>query len=356
MNEATEQKKKNDSIENSPEKNKVRQDIIMQFKKCMMYQKIKNARLLTLPAKKAYFETALVHSFKRDEVPVNLDFIGVEMDMEIAPETFKNMPANSMVAGNCTIEDFLKYEHQATKSGAIGLTNVERTSPLLFDLIWLDYCGWVTEESMNHFVKCILENVKQGYIAVTWDLSTRHMKPEEYAKTFKGYKKGMSLREAIIATIELKLKAISKVVSLVYNVEYGGGDIGRTTMLTLGYSVNIPKKVVTPIEENFRDGKAEVKMARAGMIHKFKKTGKWEVGFKDSPVRVAKVKGSVGRPKLYANAEERRIILAVAKWAKKWKAIKNRTKKVNIAKRYGMTINQFASKVAWHHMPTSKVA
>ena len=44
-------RKKNESIENSPDKNKIRQDIIMQAKKCITYQKLKDATILTLPAK-----------------------------------------------------------------------------------------------------------------------------------------------------------------------------------------------------------------------------------------------------------------------------------------------------------------
>ena len=350
-NETTEQKKKNDSIENSVEKCKVRTDLAIHKRKVAVHLDLTKASLLSLPAEKAHFEHTLVHNFKREGIDIDLSFIGVEKNFSRAIKTFKNMPANSQVVGDCTIEDFLQYEHNASKSGAISLTDIKRATPLMFDFIWLDYCMLATEEGINHLVKCMLENIDKGYIAVTWDLSTRHMKPCDYAKEFSGYKKGMSLREAVVATIAEKLKKIGKEINLAYNVVYGGGDKGITTMLTLGYTVGIPKGVIKPIEENFRDGKNEVKMSRAGMVNKFKTTGKWEIGHKKNVVEVANKKNSTetrGRPRIYASTEERDFAYAVKKYEGMWKNM-TRDFKIRVATRYGKSLREFACCVACKH-------
>jgi len=333
----TAEQKKNASIENSVEKNKVRQDIIMQVKECMAYQKIKTATLLTLPAEHSYFEHGLVHAFNRANLKTNLNFYGVELAKKIVPKAFKNMPANSVLAGYCKLEDFLKYEANIQKSGFATLTNVQRVNPFMFDFGWFDYCGFATLENMSHFVNCINNNIRKGLIAVTFDLSTRHMSQKEYSKIFSGYKKGMNLHEAIVATLK---KMIDGKANLVNETEYGGGTHGRTTMLTLVYSVNIPKGIITTINENFRDGKAEITYKRNNIYQKLKYNATHHMSKKARVMKIKKVKT--------ITPEEIRVKAAVARWEKVW-CMLSKVKKLRVATKYGKNLMQFSSMIAWHH-------
>lgn len=348
---------KNENIENSVAKGNVRTDVGTQKQEVVNYLKMAEVTALGLPATEAYEENNFYHRMKRSGSNTKINFVGIEKSSEVTPKAYRNMPPNSKFC-NSTIADFLIYKTIDKKDGYLIPTKEERESRFMFELGWFDYCGIPTNKNMEHLVDTMIHNIEAGYMAVTFDLSTRHMKPDEYAKELCGYSKGLTLEQTVVKSIEkiIKKANTNKNIDLVLKDIYGGGAIGVSTMITLGYTINIPKGVVKPISENMRIERNETKMIRANTYYKLK-NGIEIFAPQGDKKDVIKINGKRGRPQIYANAEERRLKKAVEKWSKKWHLFKNRReRKENIAKRYGKSLREFGSMIAWYHMPESKVA
>ena len=346
MKEATSQEKAVKSIEQTVEKAKVRQEINGLVQQWTYHRErkgnsIKNINCLTLPSKDWFYEnglvTALNGAFFLNEKP-EIFFNGVEWDKVTAIKSFYNMPNNARLVGCCSFEDYLKYQVRFNRQG-LGVVDrdSERTVQELFDFIWADYCGEATLKNIEDFAVMARDNIKEGLIAVTYKLNSRAVTKKGYIKRFKKYCKGDDLTEVVKKSINILLKKYKVNANMVYCVTYAGGEHGHSTMLTLVYSINVPKSAIIPIEENRRDMFSDARKAKYQIFNKLMNSHGWKVNrIKKTNMDIATVR------------EVTRLNMAVSRWETKWGKI-TRDKKLKVATKYGKTLHQFGSMVAHYH-------
>lgn len=350
--------KKINSIEQTPEKAKVRTDINTLVLQLLLYRESNNNPLkivdvLSLAAEEWYFEHGLSNAIKNNPFlnkKPEFTFSSVEMKLRTAAKSLLNMPVNATLVGDCTLDKYLKYETLYRKNGhgEINLS-MPRTSPINFDLIWADYCISANVAMLEGYVLMMKNNVKfleEGLVGITINLHARPQNDKAYAKRFKQYSNKKTPYEAIKDTIAKMLK-IHKVnnVNLIYDVVYAGGESKHSTMLTLFYSVNVPKKVIKPIVENRRDFDRDLKMSRYQLASRIIRTRKWNVprqGQKSTTSTTAYAKKKIASP------EQKRLDNAVSKYEKIWDML-SKEKKEKLATKYGVSFESFRSRVACRH-------
>lgn len=336
-----------DSIEQTVEKAKIRQDLVGITQQWLLNRErnnkpIQNIRCLSLPAEQWFFEYGLSHGVQNSFFLKNkptFHFDGVERKRVTAIKSFLNKPVNSTLTGCCFFNEFLKHEVRFNKNG-LGLVDrdSERATQPQYEMIWADYCGEATVDMLKDFTLMIRNNVNEGFVAITIKLNSRVHSEKEYRKRFKKYCSSNKLSKAIRVTINTLLhqNVKGKDVRCVYDVVYAGGEVGRSTMQTLVYSVNIPKNALITIKENRRENDTDTKyQSRYSTASKLLKIRRWKVG-------------RLGVAKKEKTPEQIRLESAVARWEKKWDSI-SKTKKIAIAKKYNVGVRTFGCKVAWYH-------
>ena len=256
----SEDKKKNDSIEQTVEKEKVRTDICSQTIQWLAHQEsikqaVKHIQSATLPAENAYFEnllTHIMHNFSHLKTNPEITFNCAERIRGKAVEIIKSMPDNGYIL-NGDFSDLL--DKKLTKSPRL-LHKENKTAINKYNFMWADYCCPVNPTLVRDTVKAINNHIDSGVIYVTFCGLTRQ----------EGGRSGMLKRitgkevkdptseeiaDSIINAIEWGVP--KKKINLIYKVIYGGGKRGGTTMITLGFSINVAKKAIEPIVEDRKE-------------------------------------------------------------------------------------------------------
>jgi len=340
---ATEQKIK--SIELTVEKNNIRNDIASIVNQYFLYRErikkpITSWHSLGLPAHNWFFENLLKSSvdnaFYLKKKP-ELYFDGVDMEKDVATISLRNMPRNSTITC-CSFADFLRNKNVVNKIGVSEIVKDQpRDNPVQYDFAWPDYCCPPTIELIKDFAKMIQNNIEMGQAALTFCLKIREAGGNQgKLESLKKYCSSPNLRTAVRVTVNLMLRkyAPGKKCECVYDVVYGGGRIGNTTMITLLYNINIPKNVIKPISEDRVEKKNEIASSRYQASKRMERIRGW------------KIRSS--KPKAELSPAQLRIRSAVDRWESKWNKLDD-DKKGRVAEKYKVTMRSFASMVACRH-------
>jgi len=366
MKKTTDATKKVRSIEHAVKKNNVRFDIIGQTLQWIANKEktnhpIEHIHSATLPADKGYFENALHHSLNTNPFLTNrpsISFDCAEKVKTIAIKAMRALPENSYVL-NGSYKDLFKKNLVRKAGGAFtGVGKV--TKPNTVNFAWADYCCPANMELTNDFVDMVINNIESGLAYVTFcghsrGAGGRKTIAKKFAKyaTDKDSSLALQINNGVIEAIIAKLKKSNKKVELVYNVIYGGGQHGNTTMMTIGFAVNLPKHSITLIED-YRQGQSDnygkvyrMSTVLSGMrgwkIKDRKKHGrrKGRKGYKLSPERIAELHNI----KKAKDNTRRKIAKRYAK------GMDSKT----IAKELGLSTMQVGSIIAWLN-PNGKLA
>lgn len=357
MNPITEEKI--DSIENTPEKAIVRAEISAQVLE-MGKSEIHGA---TLPAVDYFFEKSFTNLANKRGTKVSFDC--AEMDFRTAVASMRHIPQNCRLANvdysymmnkpmfwsDKTPVGFSASQNQCISTLTLDETIKGYKHPL-YGLIWPDYCGEATEEMLLNFVDMLLNNVDPnggvGYITVY--MVSRNKGQDDYFKRFSQYSKDTTVYGVIRDTLDKMISRIkNRNIRCVYQVAYHGAH--GQPMLTIGYSVNVPANKITPIIENRIGIEREHKLRRFRISLRLMENG-WKM------LRIGRQPGTVVRNSTTVKADRRYkknkltdnlpLYQAVRYYKDKWNDM-DREKKVRVCSRLGMSINQFASRIAWFH-------
>lgn len=341
-NETTE--KKTDSIEQTVEKANVRFDIVGQIMQYLHYkesinQPVNLVESVTLCAEHWYQENLLNNAIRNSSLKniPEVKIHGVEFEKSVAELALKNRPANADITC-CALEDYYKYETLVSKTGTSFLQNYEREFPLSLNFLWNDYCRPVNTLLMKNFVDNISDNMKEGLAYVTFNLKPRQKGgAQKVLADLAEFSKAKKLAKAVRIAFNRFFNRYARELNIrcIYDVVYGGGSIGNTTMITLGFAVNLPEATIKTIEENRMEIKNETRMSNYQAYMKMKTRKKWQCG-------------RIGRPKVAKTSEQVKLDMAVYRWESKWGQI-SKEKKIKIAAKYGVNFKAFGSRVAWYH-------
>ena len=342
MKETTE--KTTDSIEQTVEKANIRYDIVDQEKQYLAYkesigQPVSTVESVTLCAEHWYFENLLNNAIKHSSLKniPEVKLHGVEGKKSVAELALKNRPANADITC-CMLDEYYKFETLVSKTGTGFIQEVERERPLLLNFIWNDYCCPVNLELMKAFVDNVSDTMKEGLAYVTFNLKLRQKGGQKKAlKDLEDFSKAKKLAKAVRIAFNRFFNRYARELDIrcVYDVVYGGGAIGNTTMITLGFAVNLPEKAIKPIQEDRMEIKNEIRLSNYQAYKKMESRKKWTCG-------------RIGKPKKQKTPEEIRVDMAVYRWESEWDNI-SKEKKIKVAEKYGVNVRTFRCKVAWYH-------
>lgn len=344
MDKVSAVEKVTDSIEQTVEKANVRFDLVNQFMQYLAYkesinQPVEKVESVTLCAEHWYHENLLNNAIRNSclkNIP-EVKLHGVESEKSVAELALKNRPANADITC-CTLEDYYKYETLVSKTGTSFIQAMEREFPLTLNFLWNDYCRPVNTLLMKNFVDNVSDTMKEGLAFVTFNLKPRQKGGQKKAlKDLSEFSKAKKLAKAVRTTFNRLFNRYARELKIrcIYDVVYGGGAIGNTTMITLGFAVNVPEKAIKTIEENRMDIKNEVRLSNYQAYKKMQSRKKWQCG-------------RVGRQKKVKNPEQVKLDMAVLRWEGKWDKI-SAEKKIKIAKKNGVGVRSFGCRVAWYH-------
>lgn len=307
--------KKVQNIENTVKKSNIRLDIISQATQWLVFQSkvkkpIEELKGATLSGDKAYFEGACFHHlttspFLKHKPRVSFD-CAEKKSRKIALKAMTSLPINShMYYGD--YNDLFKKEF-VRKDGAMFAKSGKATNPNIYNFVWADYCCPASKKLVKEFINTINNNVNTGVVYLTF---CGHTRAEGGRKTLVRQFADVETTEDANITRKLNAKIIKAIknevckdVKLIYNVIYGGGQHGTTTMMTIGFSVNLPKNVIVPIAD-YRQGKTQDEWriyrmanslsARNGWkLKERKKTGRKRKSWR-SVERIAEMKAEIKR-------------------------------------------------------------
>lgn len=230
---------------------------------------VKDIRVASLPADRYDFE----HTFQTmlQDHPLsnnpNITFYGAENNREVFKQAVRNIPAN----GNLYFGNFYDMVMGKVdwKSG-LGYPS-DKVEPLRPNFMWADYCHNAVISGIEEFANMTAEVPDNSIVVVTFGKNCRSNGGEKKLVTqFAGYTNGCKdFRKAVKGTTTFMVKAAnrSRKVQLVFNVLYGGGGRGSSTMLVLGYAIGVSKDL-TLIEKNLRENKNESAKRNYSLSHR----------------------------------------------------------------------------------------
>jgi hypothetical protein len=338
--------KKIDSIEQTVEKSKIREDIVSQEMQAVnFYAGTKNPITeihgATLPAAEAFFENLVDHVFKTfSSHKPKISFDCADMTRGVALKALLNLPENCHIL-NGQFSDL--FEQDLIRKNGVLYATGESDYYNMYDFVWADYCCPIKTQLVKDFINVIENNVDKGLVYATFCGSTRAKGGRKtMLKDIIGNSKLEATPENIAnALIETIKKNTTKNIKLIYNVIYGGGEKGITTMITIGFSVGMAKGAVEPIEEN----RQTRNHARYAVYYKMKHTKGWNV-----PVRKAQKKRKNAKSKAEAiKLEKEKVALRKKISIRLARGLNSEEIAEELNKKYGydLTTGQIGSMKAW---------
>jgi len=333
MKATTEQSdNKVNSIEQTVAKSNVRVNITRQAEEFLysLKQKPKTMNIATLAAKEWMFEYGLLnylkHSTLLDSHP-ELKFISAEKDKSIAMASFVNMPDNATVLKGL-FSDIFDSPYKKSKAGFSCLTdNPKDKNKNQYGIVWADYCSFANTELLEDFVRVAENNMKKGLIYLTFCLSERRGAHKASLKDLRQYTKADNISDATADAIKVFAKRIKgKKIEKVFEVIYGGGSTSGTAMVTIGFSVNLPKGSVKPLFFDDSEWKSEERIKRQQVVSarlrhfggwKLKKVGRPLVKKTVNPRRLAKRLKTDQEKKAWVKVKRKISIRADRGWTSK---------------------------------------
>jgi len=284
-------------IEESVEKNNVRANMtqqVIQFAHLLGKQTVDPITLIiaSLPASRWVFERMIrdvvPNSFLIDKSRINITCYGAERDSNVFVNSVKRTPENCFIGR-------LPFEHLLSKplverSGVLFVdeNNMPNQFQLIPNVVWADYCGDIynrggKKNSKKHFffpleesamqIKDMQEklNGKGGVYYVTYQVNSRWINGGRNAilRRMGSKVNARTVSEGIPQMIETYLKKHGvKNVHRIFNVVYGGGKIESTKMITLGFSVNLAKNDIKPVEENRVEARSKQKVKQGQVVYR----------------------------------------------------------------------------------------
>jgi len=344
------QKQKVVNIENTVGKNNVRLGIARHVEQYLYYMQGKEKmpaemRVGTLAAEQWYFEklldNCLHHSFLLKNAP-KLSFVSAESDKEIAEQSFINMPDNATVLHG-SFSDIFTKPYAIAKGGYGYFTGSAKSDTMdyKYGLIWADYCAYPSTKLLTDLEHMITHNIDKGLFYVTYCLSHVHNRHKKAVKDLGKYSKAKDIEQITRDAVDHFIGTIKgKKVKKIFEVIYGGGGKEGTTMITIGFSVNIPAQAITPLSFDDGEWKSDDRQKRQGIVYRrLSKKGGWKLSKKGRPIK---------RKKTALTAEDVRLFNAVTRWELKWDK-QSKEKKHLIADKYGVSMQSFACMVACRH-------
>jgi len=338
------------SIEQTVAKNNVRNSIGKQVKEYAYAYRMAIMEVATLAAENWIFEYGLLNNLKHSNIlqkPPKLHFISAEKEKKTALASYINMPDNATVLKGL-FSDIFKSPFRKSKAGFSYMTDnpkdIQKTN---YNLVWADYCSYATTQLLNDFIYVVENHMNQGIIYLTFCLSEKRGAHKKSLKDLSKYSKSKDIAEATADAIKVFAKKIKgKKIRKVFEVIYGGGKTSGTSMVTIGFSVNIKANAITELYFDDSEWKSKDRLKRQSVVHnRLKKVGGWNV--KKSGRRKST------KTRVKKTVEDIRLNGAVERWESKWSNL-TMEKKTAIADKYGVTIRQFACKVAHKHGKLAK--
>ncbi|MGI9569276.1 MAG: hypothetical protein ACR2PH_05955, partial [Desulfobulbia bacterium] len=270
----------------------------------------------------------------------------------VALKALMNLPENANILKGDFSDLFNK--NLIRKKNSLLFAKGEAKTPNKYNFVWADYCCPVRRILVDNLIDVINNNVDKGIVYVTFCGSTREKGGRKNLLNDLGVKSNKvdskDMPDVLAKHIsKMVVNSSKKRVHNVYSVVYGGGRTGQTTMITLGFSVNLSKDAITVISENRqgRDGN------RYATYYKMKKTKGW--GEKEGKKRGRKRKKKTSAELVKAQKEKVALRKKVeVRMKRDWTSAKI-AQDLNKVYGYDLTASQVSSIKAWLN-PNAKLA
>jgi hypothetical protein len=274
---------KNNSIAGNKTKNLIRNQIIDVTLEWLRYCVARGLPVelygATLCGMTCEFEHQLINRLKSDgtvgsvieddDIVIECAELSTNTDKNTGKNVFieaaRNLPIFYCTLTPCGFDDLLTHEIHFGRGRHIG-TLVKNTNEMkAYNFLWPDYCQTPNRHRLEQAAIHVKKSLQRGLYFITFSLTGRQHGQESIMK-----------REFMREALEDNLfhyfdKHDVKKVRKVYDVVYSGGK--GTTMITMGFSIDVPKKAITPIEANYQITENERKAVTNQIGYKLKHDG-----------------------------------------------------------------------------------
>lgn len=342
------------NIENTVGKNNIRSNISRQFEQALHHLEQKGQSssvvdIATLAAKEWFTENLIMNDIRNSLVlqnPPTLHFISAEKDKTVACDSYINMPPKNASVLYGSFSDIFRLPYRTARAGwsCLDETKTSKTTEKQYALIWGDYCAFASTQLLEDFVHVVTHNMHKGIIYLTFCLGTQHNRHKKSMKDLSKYSKAKDIQDRTIEAVDYFANKIKgKTVHKVLEIVYGGGKRSGTTMLTVGFSVGLPKSAITPLMSDDSDWKStETKKHRQAVVfNKLVRVNGWKLRHVGRP--------SKNSQKSYKSSKQSaKIDKAVKHLEKTWKGLDDLHKDA-IVSALGISRGSMGSRLAHYH-------
>ena len=289
-------------------------------------------------------ERLAINSAKRSfGSKVVMRFDSAEYDPNVFLRAVKRLPENcTIVHGEFDALTDNKTEYRSYGIGRVMDDRKDGLADCPADEIWADYCMTASKEMAKSSAKHIAHNIDRGLYYLTMFVGCRQKGGVDYKfgklKAICNSKSNdpAEIMADLIRHYLMTRQEYRGEISLVYNVRYNGGANGSSIMVTLGFAVNLPKNLITPIIENRQEIEQKRKSRMNNHYFRLKREGV-DALFTDER----------GRPPTKSKTVpvcDKAYISLCRKIYKRWaKGVPNK----KIAAQLGVSARQVGSTIAW---------
>jgi len=217
----------------------VRDLIITQCAEMMSKFKKDSYTVLTLPGMHWTFE----HLFSERCSQYNIQFFGVEHNLNILKASASNMPPNSSVIFGDVLD---AVAGKVDLRGFHGKTSPRKKWSRIIDIAWIDTCNYFDTTSVTRIVSDLKSRMLNGLVYFTFCNHWRGRTPIaiRLREEAKDTDSNSYVRNNIIKIIGM---------DPIFDIVYGGGRNQRTRMHTIGFHIgNIGDCHISPFIKDLR--------------------------------------------------------------------------------------------------------
>jgi hypothetical protein len=346
-----------ESIENTPEKSLVRNNLTLQRRRFIQHLIDHPTNTLghvnytgvSLGGTSFFNEKLAIDSAKQEfGEKVKMQFHSAEYKHYVYLRACKNLPENcTIVEGE--LDNLIANETEYKSNGLGRIIDKLNNRTKTFDEIWADYCMTASKEMAKSGARHISFNIKSGLYYLTMYVGCREKGGNDYKfrklKAISGSKSN-DAGEIMADLIRHYLERYGWKgrLDLVYNVRYNGGANGSSTMVTIGFAVNLPKGLITPIVENRQEVDQKRKSQLSNAVHILRHGG-IEVLFKPDGRGHHKRKGK--KAAVVMDAEQISLYRKIYKRWAKYTTLTTKQISVKISAELGLDSRSVSSTLAW---------
>lgn len=275
------------SLENTPAKREIRNDLCGQTLQYIKQNNIKNFVGVSLPAKDYLFETDLEYRIKNNfgylkNIP-SVQFHCAETEVQTMRRGLKNRPSFCTVS-NLNIEELIRLPINFSKEkiGKVqkGFEDDNESDDFKFmdccgqpteenfvgnyNFLWADYCQRPTRKVLDTMIESLqFQDERKGLYYFTFSLA--HKKINHIIRELNYSPRNTTIDKALEKYIAKSFKThLYETPKLIYSVVYTGGK--NSPMITLGFCIGVNN--ITTIIDNRKERQSKLKSKNNSLFNK----------------------------------------------------------------------------------------